>query len=124
MRSRTDKQTASFLNTGFEFKGISYKALTAQTLLILERVKSPFFTGEDAGVRGLLDYLFATSQETRVLLPLARSKDDWEMSVLEFAEQFTADDLEELGQIVSEASEEIASAVVEAKPQTAKGSKK
>lgn len=120
--SRAESLVAGFLQSGFDFKGTSYKALTAQTLLILERVKSPFFTGEDQGVRGLLDFLFVSSHSAKEALPLMRDQDQWDLAILEFAEQFTAADLEELGALVSESNENIAAAVVEAREES--GTKK
>ncbi|WP_035606200.1 hypothetical protein [Haloferula sp. BvORR071] len=118
--SRTDSLVAGFLQSGFEFKGTFYRALTAQTLLILEKVRSPFFTGNDEGVRGLLDFLFVASHSAKQVLPLLRDQDAWDLAVLEFAEGFSAGDLEELGALVSESNENVAAAVVEAREEGTK----
>ena len=123
MRTRDEKLTGGFLNAGFSFKNYEFKPLTAQTLLILEKVKSPFFTGEGSDMRGLLDYLLASSKETKELLPLTRDADAWELAVMEFAGTFTQEDLEELGELVAGITEEATSAVVEVRDD-ATGTKK
>lgn len=103
----------TFLNEGFEFKGRRYKALTAQTLIILESVKSPFYTGEDKGVKGLLDFLFVSSREAREVLALTKDLDAFNLAVLDFASDFSAADLDELGKIVAEQNAAVAAVVVE-----------
>jgi hypothetical protein len=113
---------AAFLDDGFSFKGVTYRPLTARTLLLLERAKSPFFTGEDAGARGLLDFLFVSSRDSAAVLPLLRESDAWDLAVLDFADQFTAADLEELGRLVAEGNEHVAASIVEAQPE--KGARK
>jgi len=118
--SRDVSLVAGFLSDGFSFKGTHYKPLTAQTLLILERVKSPFFTGEDLGVRGLLDFLFVSSHSASDVLPLLKDADAWELAILEFAAAFSAQDLEELGHLVAESNEQVAAAVVEAREEGTK----
>jgi hypothetical protein len=114
VKTRDNQLVAGFLSDGFTFKGTHYKPLTAQTLLILEKVKSPFFTGEDLGVRGLLDFLFVSSRSAADVLSLTRDADAWELAVLEFAAGLTSQDLEALGHLVAESNENVAAAVVEA----------
>jgi hypothetical protein len=113
---------AAFLDDGFTFKGTQYRPLTARTLLLLERAKSPFFTGEEAGARGLLDFLFVSSRSSADVLPLMRDPDAWDLAVLDFADQFSAADLEELGRLVAEGNEHVATSIVEAQPE--KGARK
>jgi len=113
---------AAFLDEGFTFKGTHYRPLTARTLLLLEKAKSPFFTGEEAGARGLLDFLFVSSRPSADVLPLLRNADDFDLAVLDFADQFTAVDLEELGRLVAEGNEHVAASIVEAEPE--KGARK
>lgn len=122
--NRDQKLNAGFLQDGFEFKQVHYKPLTAQTLIILERVASPFFTGADQGVRGLLDFLFVSSRPAREILPLTRDADSWDLAVLSFAEGFTASDLEALGTLVAESNENVSAAVVEVREEKGGGKEK
>jgi hypothetical protein len=78
--------------------------------LFLERVKSPYYVGGDQ-LRGLLDFLFISSKESREILKAINT--DWDEAIMEFADGFSMEDLTELSKIVGEQGDDAASAVVE-----------
>jgi hypothetical protein len=110
MKDRDTKIVNGILSEGFEFKGVHYRPISARSLLFLEKVKSPYYLGGDQ-LRGLLDFLFISSKETKDILKACNT--DWDEAIMEFAEQFSMDDLAELGKIVDNENDEAASAVVE-----------
>lgn len=110
MKNRDEQIVNGILSAGFEFKGVAYRPISARSLLFLQRVKSPYYVGGDQ-LRGLLDFLFISSKETKDILKACNT--DWDEAIMDFAEQFTMDDLAELGNIVNEQNDNAASAVVE-----------
>lgn len=114
MSNKRDNQRVNgILSNGFEFKGITFKPMSARILLQLEKAKSPFYHGGDH-LRGLLDFLFIASNESREVLK-ALNGDTWEETIMDFADQFTADDLQELTAIVEEQNQDASAAVVKVK---------
>lgn len=107
---RNDKLISGFLDSGFDFKGIHYNPISARTLLLLERCKSPYYFGGNQ-LRGLLDCLYICSHSSKEVL--AVSPDDWEVMILDYADSFATEDLTELGDIVNKSNEDSAAAVVE-----------
>jgi len=114
---RKERQTNSFLGSGFEYKGMNFRPLTGMMLLALEKAKSPYFqTDNDAhGARILLDFLLVTSLTAAEAHKLSKDPEVWELAVFELADQFTQSDLEELGQLIAEMQAEINDSVVEAR---------
>jgi hypothetical protein len=110
MKDRDTKIVNGILTEGFEFKGVHYRPISARSLLFLEKVKSPYYFGGDQ-LRGLLDFLFISSKETKDILKAFN--DDWDEAIMNFAEEFTMDDPTKLGNIVNEQGDDAASAVVE-----------
>jgi hypothetical protein len=114
MNINRDKRIVNgFLAAGFDFKGISYRPLTARTLLLLEKAGSPFYFGGDQ-LRGLLDLLFISSHDSREILA-AINGEAFDEVILDYAETFSPDDLNELGQLVDRSNADAAAAVVEVK---------
>jgi hypothetical protein len=114
MRNKRDSKIVNgFLNEGFEFKGVHYKPLSARTLLLLEKAKSPFYFGGDQ-LRGLLDWLFISSNESSVILNAIRD-DEYDSLIMDFAETFSTEDIETLGELMNESNEDAASAIVDIK---------
>lgn len=112
MSNKRDTQIVNgILSDGFEFKGMHFKPMSARILIMLEKAKSPFYFGGDQ-LRGLLDFLFISSQETRDVLK-ALNTDTFEEAVMEFAELFSPGDLQELSKIIEKQNEDSSSAVVE-----------
>jgi hypothetical protein len=110
MKDRDTKIVNGILTEGFEFKGIHYRPISARSLILLEKVKSPYYLGGDQ-VRGLLDFLFISSKETKDILKAFN--DDWDVAIMDFAEEFTMEDLSELSKIVNDQGDDAAAAVVE-----------
>ena len=82
-----------------DFKGFIFKPLTGATMSVLMNVKSPVVTGGENAIEALLDYAFVSSQPIADVLKASR--EDWQLAVLTFGEQFTQDELTELGEIMS-----------------------
>lgn len=112
MKDRKEKIVSGFLDSGFSHKGIDYKPITARTLLLLERCQSPYYFGGNQ-LRGLLDVLYIGSHDSKTVL--AAMNDSWEETILEYAENFTTEDLTSLGSIVNIANENCSASVVEAR---------
>jgi hypothetical protein len=110
MKNRDEQIVNGILSNGFEFKGEKYRPISARSLLFLERVKSPYYVGGDQ-LRGLLDFLFISSKESREILKAINT--DWDEAIMEFADGFSMEDLTELSKIVGEQGDDAASAVVE-----------
>jgi hypothetical protein len=104
--------------TGFEFKGTFYKALNGSTLKLLEKIQSPFFTGEGSDMEGLLDFLFVHSQPIKVVNRWCNDKEGFSDAVAEFGEQFGIKDLQELAELVKQGSDVLTSAIVEPEKKT------
>lgn len=109
--TRETKQVRGFLDDGFTFKDIYFKPMTIRTLLILERVGSPFYLGGDQ-LRGLIDYLYISSTDSKEIMN-AITTDNFELAVMDFAEQFSSSDMDELNKIVAENSKDISSTLIE-----------
>jgi hypothetical protein len=111
-KNREQKLNDGFLFDGFDFKGVHYKPLTAQSLLVLQRVNSPIYTGanESNWLETILHYLFVTSKPIKELL---KATESWDESILEFADEFQHQDLLEVGNIINEVLEQSAAAIVE-----------
>lgn len=110
MKNRDEQILNGILSDGFEFKGVKYRPISARSLLFLEKVKSPYYIGGDQ-LRGLLDFLFISSKETKDILKACNT--DWDEAIMEFAEQFSMEDLKELGEIVNAQGDDAAAAVIE-----------
>lgn len=113
-QEKRDKQlTDGFLFSGFEYNGIHYKPLTAQSLLILQKVNSPIYTGINASelwLQTVLEYMFVTSKPIKELL---KAIPNWDECILEFADGFAHNDLLEIGKIINEILEQTSAAIVE-----------
>lgn len=115
---RTNKTPGSlraeaFIEDGFEYAGMKFRPMSATTLLLLEIVESPFFTGEGSAMRGLLDYLLIQSMPVAEARKLVKNPDRFEEAVMDFGEKFTTEQLKELDAMVSEASEAAVASVAE-----------
>ncbi len=115
-KKRDARIVSGFLNEGFEFKGTNYKPLSTRTLLLLEQAKSPFYFGGNQ-LRGLLDWLYVSSKDSSEILRVIK-EDSFDAAIMDFAEQFSALDIEELGNLMNESNEDAASAIVEIKGKT------
>lgn len=111
MSKRKQNIIESFNDTGFEYKGVHYKPMSLRTLQLLERIDSPFFNGEDQGIRGVMDFLYISSKETKDILKIG--KDEWEAMIIDYAENFTLNDLQELTKIVNDKIAQSSDAIVE-----------
>ena len=109
------KKIEAFVDTGFEFNGRKYKPLTAMGLLILEKVESPFYNGNDDGMRSVIDFLYVTDADNKPaeLLQVSKSQDTWEEVVLEYADQFQASELKQLAKLVAESATKLTESMVE-----------
>lgn len=114
---RKDKReknlTDGFLFQGFDYKGVHYKPLTAQSLLILQKVNSPIYTGErtdELWLQVVLEYMFVTSKPIKEIL---KATESWEESILEYADNFQQNDLVKIGEIINKVLEQTSSAIVE-----------
>lgn len=105
----------AFLDTGFHYKDKTFKPLTAMGLLLLERVESPFYSGEGDGIASVLDYLYVTdsNNKTKDLVKISKNKEGWEDSVLEYADQFDAVDIKKLSLLVAESAKKLSETMVE-----------
>lgn len=112
MKDRDKKLVSGFLSQGFEFNGVTYKPLTARTLLLLEKANSPFFHGGGTQLKGLLDFLFVSSNDSKTVLNAINSE-SWEETIMDFADSFTSEDLTNLGNMVNESNENVSAALVE-----------
>jgi len=111
METRDSKIVSGFLTQGFSFNGVHYKPISARTLLLLEKVSSPFYFGGNQ-LQGLIDFLYVSSHDSKEILSLINSG-DWESSILDYAETFTSSDLEALGKLVDASNEDASAAIVE-----------
>lgn len=109
--TRDEKLIRGYLNNGFTFKGVHYKPLSARTLLLLERVQSPFYHGGN-NLKGLIDFLYISSHDSADVLKLIND-DTFEAVIYDFADTFSPEDLNDLGEIVSKQNEDIGAAMVE-----------
>ena len=119
-----NEQIDSFLDEGFEYKGRKFTPLTAMGMIILERVESPFYTGkEDGGLESVLDYLYVcdSDNDRKELVRLSRNTDDWRDEVLEYADQYSAQDLKNLSVLVSESAQKLTSTLVEVEETDSEG---
>lgn len=116
--NRKQKIVRGFNNDGFEFKGVKYKPLSLRTLALLEDVKSPFITG-GGQIRALLDFMFISSHETKDIIQIIESN-TWIENVLTYGEQFTQEDLDEMGKLVASQTETAGAAIVEVRDEANK----
>lgn len=110
--NRDEKIINAVSTEGFTYKGVMYKALTPRGLLILEKHKSPFYSGGNA-LKGLFDYLYVCSQDPKKVQSI--TLEDWDDTIYEYADSFTQDDLAELGRLSQEFNDLQASTIVEVK---------
>lgn len=110
--NRDEKIVNAVTSEGFTYKGVLYKALTPRGLLLLEKHKSPFYTGGNA-LKGLFDYLYVCSQDPKKIQAI--STDDWDDVIYDYADQFNQYDLSELGRLSQEFNDLQSSTIIEAK---------
>lgn len=110
-----NEKLEAILDSGFEYKGRTYSALTAMGLVLLERVDSSFYNGEDESITAVLDYLFVTdsSNDVKELIKLSRNKEAWEDAVLEYSANFGAGELKEVSRLVAESARKLSATMVE-----------
>lgn len=109
-KKREEKIVDSISTEGFEYKNIRYKTLTTRMLLLMEKFKSPFYTGGDQ-LKGLMDYLYLGSGDLKKIQSM--SKEEFDDAVYEFSDKFTALDLEELGRQVNSFVDNASATLVE-----------
>jgi len=115
-----DRQiTRGFLATGFEFNDMHFKPLTGRTLLLLEMADSPFFVGGGGSMKQLLDVLYVSHEDCNIVTK-AINEANFSEKVMDFAENFTMDDLNKLGEIVNTMNEDAAAAIVEVREDSTK----
>jgi len=109
-KTREEKINNAITSDGFVYKGVHYKPMSVRTLLLFEKYKSPFFYGGDQ-LRGLMDFLYISSHDPKQVakIPL----EQWDDTILDYADNFTADDLVTLGQMAEQSSENNAASIVE-----------
>ena len=112
-QDRNTKLVSGFLANGFDFKNTHYNPITARTLILLEKCKSPYYFGGDQ-LKGLLDVLYISSHDSKSILS-SINNEEWEELIIDFADQFTPSDLEALGNLINTANEDASAAVVEIK---------
>lgn len=108
---REDKQRSSFLKSTFTYNGKTYKKMTARTLLYLEEVGSTF---GDGSLRGLFEVLLISSTDNKIIDQYI-TDGVFEDKVMEFSEEFTMDDINELSGLINEDHENISASIVEVK---------
>ena len=113
-KEKRDKHlTDGFLSQGFDYNGVHYKPLTAQSLLILQKVNSPIYTGErtdELWLQVVLEYMYVTSKPVKEIL---KATENWEETILEYADNFQQSDLIKIGEIINSVLEQTSSAIVE-----------
>ncbi len=109
--TREEKQVRGFLNEGFTYKDTYFRPMTTRTLLILENVKSPYFSGGDQ-IRGMMEFLFISSTDSKEIIKLIR-EDNFDAAVLDFSEQYEVSDVEHLANLMQTNNEDASSALVE-----------
>ena len=109
-KQREEKVVNAIITDGFVYKGIKYKTLTTRMLLLMEKFKSPFYTGGDQ-LKGLMDYLYISSQDLKKIQTM--TDEEFQDAVFDFADNFTALDLKELGEQVDKYSETASATLVE-----------
>jgi hypothetical protein len=114
---REEKIVNAITDSGFEYKGREYKPLTTRTLLILEKFKSTFYVGGDQ-LRGLMDYLYVACHDPKVINRF--TTEQWEDGILDFAEEFSPEDLKTLSELVKTANDDSASTIVEVREESEK----
>lgn len=108
---REDKQRSSFLKSTFTYNGKTYKKMTARTLLYLEEVGSTF---GDGSLRGLFEVLLISSTDNKIIDQYI-ADGVFDDKVMEFSEEFTMDDINELSGLINEDQENISASIVEVK---------
>ncbi len=109
--TREEKQVRGFLNDGFTYKDTYFRPMTTRTLLLLERVKSPYYSGGDQ-IRGMMEFLFISSTDSKEIVKLI-TNDEFESAVLDFSEQYEVSDVEHLAKLIQSNSEDASSTLVE-----------
>jgi len=123
MNKKRDTQLGnSFLQTGFTFKGIDYKPLSARLLLLLSQAKSPFYFGGDV-LRGIIDFLYIASHDSKETFKIINDN-KWDETIFEYSENITTDDLNELSELVSKSTDNSSAALVEVRETDSPGKKK
>ena len=97
--NREEKITDAVTNEGFYFKDVHYKPVTTRMLMLLEKFKSPYYVGGDQ-LKGLMDLLFICTSDLKLIQRY--NSEEFDDAVYEFADNFTAEDLEALGKITKE----------------------
>lgn len=88
------------INSGFEFKGHSFRPFSIQTAMLLER-----FESEGAGLTGTMEFLFVSKEDVKTLLRM--DKESFDVAVLEFAANFTMQEMIEISESLKKEREEI-----------------
>lgn len=101
-----------------EYKDLTIRPLTAATLSLLQRVKSPLASGDLESIDAVMDYIYVSSQPLKVCKKSAQG--DWRDKVTDFADQFTMEDIAELSKILNGDVEEINESVVDTKEDDSK----
>lgn len=112
MKTRDQKITDAITNDGFTYNDTFYRALSTRMLLLLEKFKSPFYTGGDQ-MRGLMDFLYIASGDLREIQRMTPS--EFEDAVFEFADTLTTEDLNNLGKLSRSSNDDSASTVIQVK---------
>ena len=106
----------AFIQNGFDYKGIHYKALSARTLSVLNKMNSQFFSGGgNDQIQGLMDFLFVSSKSNQEVISLLYSEDPHalECAILDYSETLTVQDIAKLTELVSKMNDDASSAIVE-----------
>lgn len=111
MKDRQELRSGAFLQAEFEFKGLTVKPITARTLLLLEKMKSPFYFGGEQ-LKGLIDVIYVCSRPASDVLRQINNN-TIEEAIYDFADTFSAEDLNALNEIVTNTNNEVAATVVE-----------
>lgn len=117
---KTTTQQDSFFNEGFEYKGIRYRPISAGSMIQLEIAKSCFLT-DNIGVRGIMDFLYVHGEDKEIVRTIIRRRDPgiFEDAVIDFAEQFSTNDLQELSKMIEEQANRVSENQVEPKKKPA-----
>lgn len=101
---------SAFIEEGFSYKGKTYRALSAESILFLKQANSPLFSGGDNQLEITLDYLLVTGKSRK---EIRAAQSDWENARLDLAAEIPAGDMIELSALVAKQLGFIAESLVE-----------
>lgn len=110
-KTREQKQVSGFLKRKFTYNGMDFKPLTARSILLLEQGGSTFGDGK---LSGLFDVLYISATDNETVLDVLDSG-TFRSAVLDFADQFTTEDMDALTELLNGQQDEINANIVDVK---------